>query len=96
MKVGQLKASDVKRACESKLSIVFGKGREHVGWFRWKGKKVRRVTVPKGRDSVRSKTLKSMANQLNLTKPELGGLVRCRLRMRHYVEILRQRRVIED
>jgi len=88
MKNNQYNTRDVKRTCENKLKIKFRRGKEFNGWFYLDGKKSRRITVPKGRDSIPKGTYNNMAKQLSLKIEEFDDLLDCPLDHSKYVSIL--------
>ena len=69
----------MKKCCEDKLDIEFRKGKEFNGWFILDGKKAARITVPKGRKTIRPKTYSNMARQLKLNVGEFDDLLECPL-----------------
>lgn len=81
---------NVKNCCENKLEIEFKKTRskEHNGWFRLDGKKITRITVPKGRKFIPPKTYKSMAKQLKLEVDQFDELLECSLKIEGYRKII--------
>ncbi len=91
MRNSEYNTRDVKTCCENKLEISFRSGKELNGWFKFEGKKACRITVPKGRKSIPSKTYKSMANQLKLTLEEFDNLLKCDLTKKGYQEIIAER-----
>lgn len=91
MKNAQFKALDVVNACKQKLGVRFRGGRERTGWFRLQRKKIARITVPKGRGSLRKGTYQSMARQLFLTISEFDALLDCSLHYADYIKILDSR-----
>lgn len=92
MKNTQFNKYRIKKICESKLGIDFkSEGKEFSGWFRKGNKKVKRITVSKGRDFPKRKTYGSMAKQLNLKIPEFDDLLVCSLDKEGYEKILDQR-----
>ena len=89
MKNSKFDSHNVKACCENKLRIDFRKkSKEFNGWFFLNGKKVARITVPKGRKFLPPKTYKSMANQLKLSTPEFDDLLECPLDKKQYELIL--------
>lgn len=78
----------VKSVCETKLHISFRCNNECNGWFEHEGKKITRITVPKGRKPIPPKTYKSMARQLRLSVEEMDNLLACPLRLENYLAIL--------
>ncbi len=81
--------NDIKRICENKLKIVFRDGSEFNGWFWFEGRKIYRITVPKGRKDIPPKTYKSMATQLGLEVNQFDNMLECTLLLIHYEEIIR-------
>ena len=87
----QYRTNDVARCCENKLGMRL-KGKNHLNaWFRLDGKRVARITVPKGRKDIAPKTYASMAKQLRLTRDEFGELLACPLSLADYRGIVRGR-----
>ena len=89
MKNKSFNTNDIKKCCESKLDIEFRKAKEFNGWFRLEGIKIARITVPKGKKFVPTKTYKSMASQLKLNVNQFDDLLECPLKKDGYEEILR-------
>lgn len=96
MKNTSYKSQHVRKRCETKLDIEFRDGRssESNGWFKYEGVKVTRITVPKGRKFIPDKTYKSMAQQLKLTTDQLDGLLECPIKMKQYLEILKEQNLL--
>jgi hypothetical protein len=88
----------VKRTCEDKLGIQFRKrGAPHnVGWFKFNNRKTVRVVLAKGRKKIKKGTFDSIVNSLRLTHEEFDDLMKCPLGLAEYIEILRERRLIEE
>lgn len=85
MRNNQFNTNDIKRVCENKLDIEFRKGgKEQNGWFIYGGKKISRITVPKGRKNVPPKTYKSMATQLKISTKDFDSLLECPLTKKLY------------
>ena len=81
---------DVKRVCENKLKIDFKKGgKEFNGWYTLDGKKVARITVPKGRKDIPLGTYSAMARQLKLHHSDLDRLLACPLTKTQYDDLIR-------
>lgn len=83
-------AHDIKKCCEKKLKIDFRTGKEFNGWYYLDEKKIARITVPKGRKFIPSKTYKSMAKQLKLNVNQFDELLECTLMRDEYEEILEE------
>ena len=80
---------DVARCCTNKLGIEFRQGAKELnGWFRFRGQRVARITVPRGRKSLPPKTYRSMAAQLKLTVEQFDALLDCTIRRPEYETIL--------
>ncbi len=90
MKNSVFSTRDVKKICENKLKIVFRSNAESNGWFYFEGKKVARITVPKGRKPIAKGLYKSMANQLKLSVDEFDDLLECPLSLSDYREKIRK------
>ena len=80
----------IRQVCENKLSIGFREGKHFSGWFSLNGRRVARITIPKGRKEVPPGTYGSMARQLKLSKPQFGDLLACPLKRPGYEAILRE------
>lgn len=86
---------DVKTVCENKLDIEFrAGGKEYNGWFEHNGKKITRITVPKGRKPIPRRTYQKMAEQLRLTIPEFDDFLACPFKFKDYMESLRKQKII--
>ena len=79
---------DVKKVCEKKLHIHFKSGKEFNGWFILNNKKIKRITIPKGRKPIPPKTYKAMANQLGLNINDFDKLLECPLEKDEYERII--------
>lgn len=88
MKNTSFDSYDIKRCCETKLGIVFRKGKEFNGWVYIDNNKFARITVPKGRRPTARGTYKSMANQLKLNTEQFDDLLECPLNKKGYKEIM--------
>ncbi len=86
--------NEVRNALKNKLEVVFASGKEPTGWFIYKGKKVTRVTVPKGRDTLKKGTQKSIRESLRLNSSNFDALLECPLRFNEYVGILKKKNYI--
>ena len=89
MKNDRFDASDVKRVCERKLKIEFNSTKEYNGWYWLDGKKVVRITVPKGRKFLPPGTYSSMARQMRLSTAQFDNLLECPLSKADYDATLR-------
>lgn len=94
MNNSQYNTLDVKRVCENKLGIQFRGTKECNGWFEYAGKKIARVTIPKGRKPIPPKTYKKMADQLNMAIQDFDALLDCPLSVNDYLNILRVQALI--
>ncbi len=90
MKNSKFNSNDVKKTCENKLDIAFRSNGEFNGWVWLDGRKVVRITVPKGRKAIPRKTYKTMARQLKLATKDFDDLLECPLTKEGYFEMLRQ------
>jgi hypothetical protein len=98
MKNSVFSVKDVNRVCENKLGIVFRPGKEFNGWFEYGGKKIARITVPKGhsKKGIPTGTYRNMAKQLKLKAEEFDRLLECPLKYDGYVEILENDGYLEE
>lgn len=97
MKNAQYKTNHIKKCCENenKLGIEFRTfGKEYNGWFEKEGKKICRITVPKGRKDVGKGLYRSMARQLKLLVDDFDDLLECPLDRNGYERILREQNII--
>lgn len=88
MKNAQYNSKDVKDTCETKLKIQFRDGKEYNGWYELNGKKMCRITVPKGRKFLPTGTYKAMARQLKLTVKQFDDFLDCPLTRQLYDQII--------
>lgn len=86
MKNAQYNTSHVKDVCEKKLGIVFRSGGELNGWVVADGRKIARLTVPKGKKPIPPKTYQSMAKQLRLATKDFDRLLDCPLSREAYFQ----------
>lgn len=84
----------VKNVCENKLNIKFRCNKECNGWFEHDGKKIARVSIPKGRKPIPPKTYTSMAKQLKLSVEDMDNLLACPLSLESYVAILTEKALL--
>ncbi|MDI6793513.1 MAG: hypothetical protein QME81_11720 [bacterium] len=85
---------EVVAVLENKLAINFRVTKELNGWFVYEGKKIARVTIPKGRGDLRKGTQSSIINQLKLTNELFSRLIECPLGEEEYVQILKEKQLI--
>ena len=91
MKNTLFKTNVIKNRCENKLGIEFRVRKECNGWYIFKGKKIARITVPKGKKPVPPKTYKTMAKQLKLDVSQFDDLLECPLTHEDYKKILNEK-----
>ncbi|MCX7011948.1 MAG: hypothetical protein NTW86_05170 [Candidatus Sumerlaeota bacterium] len=77
------------KALTDKLRLRFGSGKERNGWYELDGRKILRVTMPKGRGPLPTGTANSIRNQVKLTVEEFGDLLQCPLSGTDYEAIVR-------
>ncbi|WP_029897924.1 hypothetical protein [Desulfohalovibrio reitneri] len=89
---GEYKALDVRGICEKKAETKFGATKEHQAVLRKRdGTKVGKVTVSKGRNPIKRKTLHDgIRNQLRLTKEQFERFLDCSMTPDEYLDILDQ------
>lgn len=95
MKNSQFTTLDAVKACENKLGIAFRSGGELNGWFIHEGRRIARVTIPKGRKSFPPKTYKCIAGQLKINVADLDGLLECPFGLKEYLNRLREQSIIQ-
>ncbi len=91
MKNASFDTYHVRKVCETKLNISFGKGKEGNGYFIYNGSRFARITIPKGRKNIPPKTYKCMALQLKLSVEQFDQLLECPLGLKEYIEIHSQK-----
>ncbi len=97
MKNAQFDTNDIKKCCENrnKLGIEFRKsGKEYNGWFKKEGKKICRITLPKGRKDVGKGLYRSIARQLKLAVDDFDDLLECPLDRVGYEKLLKDQDII--
>lgn len=82
---------DVSRALLNKLDLRFRSGKERNGWYELDGKKILRVTMPKGRGAIPPGTLNSIRDQTFLSRNDFADLIRCPLSGSDYARIIREK-----
>lgn len=83
------KKREVRRAVEQKLGIQLRSNAELNGWYYLEGKKVLRVTVPKGVSDLPTGTAHQIRKQLWLGTPDFAALVRCPMSGNDYERLIR-------
>ncbi len=91
MPEGAFNKTRVRSACEKKLDIQFGSNKDPKGWFKLDGKKMRMISIPKGRDKIPCGTYKNMANGLGLTVYEFDEMVGCKTGLKEFIAINKSR-----
>ena len=84
---------EVRGAIDKKLRPEWRSGAEQTGWYYLGGKKILRVSVPRGRGQLPPGTAHSIKKQLRLTTSQFADLVHCRLTGSDYAEIISQQEV---
>ena len=81
---------------ENKLEIVFRSGKELNGWYYINGKKVLRVTIPKGHGgtNLSPRVALRIMNNLKTNREEFGNLYECPMSGRDYEEKIRQMDIV--
>jgi hypothetical protein len=88
-------SDDVLKPCETKLHISFEHGGPHfTGWYRLDGVKWVRVSVPKGRKTLKPKLFHRIMKDMHLSKEDFKRFLDCPLKEDEYIEI--QRRIREQ
>ncbi|MEW5766335.1 MAG: hypothetical protein AB1797_01740 [bacterium] len=85
---------EVVAVLENKLAINFRVTKEVNGWFVYEGKKIGRVTIPKGQGELRKGTQSSIVNQLKLTNKLFSQLIECPLGCEEYMQILKEKQLL--
>ncbi len=75
---------DVKHVIEVKLKIGHEATKETNVWYFLDGRKVLRVTYPKGRGPLTKGTAHSILNQLRLNPSQFSDLVKCPMSAEDY------------
>ena len=86
----------VKQALESKLAMDFGDGKELNAWFIHEGVKITRVTIPKGRGELVTKTQESIRKKLRLSQADFQDLLSCPLRLEGFIEIISSKGLLKQ
>ena len=95
MKNASFNTHDVKKCCEQKLDIDFRtKSKEFNGWFTKHDRKLKRITIPKGRKPIGRGLYQSMATQLGLSVAKFDDLLDCPLDKQGYQTILEEAGVL--
>lgn len=91
----QFSTHEVKQCCENKLDIEFMiTGKAFHGWYKRGDLKVRRITVPVGKQLIGKVLHRSMASQLGLTADQFDDLLGCTFDKEGYEEIIRNQRMM--
>lgn len=94
MKNAQYDTFHIRQVCERKLGIKFKATKETNGWFEFDGKRIHRISVPKGRKTLPKSTYASIARQLKIGVEQFDGLLDCPLQLENYIDILREKGVV--
>ena len=80
---------EISRSMLKKLSLSFRKGKERNAWYELDGKKILRVTIPKGSGTIPPGTLNSIRDQLWLSRDQFSSLINCPLSSSDFERIVR-------
>lgn len=94
MKNAQYDTFHIRQVCERKLGIKFEATKETNGWFEFDGKRIHKISVPKGRKTLPKGTYASIARQLKIGVEQFDGLLDCPLKLENYIDILREKGVV--
>lgn len=78
----------MRKAFESKNQVEFRTGKEPTGWIVENGKRVARITIPKGNKEIPVGTLSNMAKYLCVSRDQLIEYVKCNLKGSQLLEII--------
>jgi len=78
-------------ALARKLGLDFRGGKERNAWFELDGKRILRVTMPKGRGPLPPGTARAIQDQVKLSTHEYTELIRCPLKGKDYEAIIREK-----
>lgn len=82
-------SGDVAKVCKAKLGAQFRKGGKELNADVFHdGRKVARITVPKGKKSLPPKTYSRMAQGLHLSTGQFDALMDCSLGPQGYGKII--------
>jgi len=82
---------ELTRALIEKLNLSFRTGKERNAWFELDGRKILRVTMPKGRGPLTPGTARAIRNQVKLSTEEYADLIKCGLLGKDYEAIIREK-----
>ena len=91
--LSNFRISRVTNFLENKLSIVFRKGSERVGWYILDGKKLVRISIPKihgGGACLSPGLTKKVMNNLKVSVDEFIALYECPMTGTHYEQKMRE------
>lgn len=92
-----MKAKEVHDAIRNKTDVEPRPSKELNSWIWRNGRKITRVTVPKGRDTLRKGTENSIRKQLLLGKPQFRDFVSCKMTAtgygRHLDDLIKQGKI---
>jgi hypothetical protein len=91
MSLLNLSKQQLTSAVKRKLNLKFREGKERNAWYELDGRKILRVTVPKGHGDLPRGTANAIRNQLKLSMQEYRGLIQCPLTGRDYEQIVRKK-----
>jgi hypothetical protein len=79
------------RAFIKKINLSFRAGKERNAWFELDGRKILRVTMPKGRGPLTPGTARAIQDQVKLSTQEYADLIKCPLLGKDYEVIIRKK-----
>ena len=89
------KAVDVERI-HRKLRMEQREGRDRLAWFVYKGRPIVYTRLSHQRGDVAGRIMHFIRQQLRVNERQLAGLRDCSVTLEDYVEILRDKGLIEN
>ena len=86
-----IKRQEIRNTIENKLKLKPRRGKENYVWYILDGKKILRITYPKGRGDLHLKTQKSIRKQFELNWDDFIDLIKCPLSAKDYEKIIRNK-----
>lgn len=81
-------AAKTRKAFETKNQVEFRTGKEPTGWIQNEGKKISRISIPKGNKDIPKGTLQNMAKYLSVSVDQLTDYVECKINGPDLIQII--------
>lgn len=91
----QVSKADIKKVFE-KLKLEVRSTKHRYGWFTFEGKKILRVHYSHGRGSLPGRVSDKVRSQLKINQKNFKDLIKCPLSPGDYIDILKDKGLIDE